>query len=195
MKQCHVKLCKNRVSLCRVHLNKIPKESSAMHSSFALLLLVRYSTGGGLVQKPVVQDHPIMQHVSWEALENSMHVLYMSNVGNGQLSLTFGVPNFCGFWPLILCLLKPQVETKRHKNQGPPKLGTVGRFVKGCGYEEVCNNVVLGRLKHMVVQLGHTVMISCNSLGSDLPKAMERELDVCDVCEHIKKNIAEAGRH
>ena len=36
--------------------------------------------------------------------------------GNGQLSLIFGVPNFCVFSLLVLCLFKLQVEAKKRKN-------------------------------------------------------------------------------
>ena len=49
-------------------------------------------------------------------------------IGNGQLSLIFGVPNFCAFSLLVLCLFKLQVEAKKCKNLGHQKLGTVGRF-------------------------------------------------------------------
>ena len=36
--------------------------------------------------------------------------------GNGQLSLIFGVPNFCAFSRLVLCLFKLQVEAKKRKS-------------------------------------------------------------------------------
>ena len=36
--------------------------------------------------------------------------------GNGQVSLIFGVPNFCAFSLLVLCLFKVQVEAKKRKN-------------------------------------------------------------------------------
>ena len=35
------------------------------------------------------------------------------SIGNGQLSLIFGVPNFCAFSLLVLCLFKLQVEAKK----------------------------------------------------------------------------------
>ena len=37
-------------------------------------------------------------------------------IGNGQLSLIFGVPNFGAFSLRVLCLLKLQVEAKTKKN-------------------------------------------------------------------------------
>ena len=35
--------------------------------------------------------------------------------GNSQLSLIFGVPNFCSFSLLVLCLFKVQVEATKRK--------------------------------------------------------------------------------
>ena len=36
--------------------------------------------------------------------------------GNGQVSLIFGIPNFCTFSLLVLCLFMLQVEAKNGKN-------------------------------------------------------------------------------
>ena len=56
-------------------------------------------------------------------------VRFGSALGNGQLSPIFGVPNYCALLLLVLCLFKVQVETKKRKNEGHQKLGTVGRSI------------------------------------------------------------------
>ena len=49
-------------------------------------------------------------------------------VGNGQVSLIFGVPNFCAFSFLVLCRFKLQVEAKKRQKLGTPKIGDTWPF-------------------------------------------------------------------
>ena len=46
----------------------------------------------------------------------SLNIRIQWSAGNGQVSLIFGVPNFCAFSLLFLCLFKVQVEAKKRKN-------------------------------------------------------------------------------
>ena len=59
-----------------------------------------------------------------------LHRFCVSKVRNGQLSLIFGVPNFCVFSLLVLCLFKAQVEAKRRKKLGTAKIRDSWPFPK-----------------------------------------------------------------